>query len=150
MSQFGLLLVTDEKSIQAACRGWLPPSSNPITKKMTNPFTGEPVEVTSHVPEDVNERLDCASLDEVCEQLRNAQPVSIDFQLSSLLRKDFLDASKPILVGYDEEGPVMLDRIPADLEIKAVDHFSEEIGAFSDPAVRSEKNLSMFVLVYSF
>jgi hypothetical protein len=151
MSQFGLLLVTDEPTIRAACRGWETPLAEPVKRSMKNPFTGQLVEVVSYVPDSVHDNHNCTSLDEVHARLKQGEPVCIDFQLHHLLRRDFLDAAVPFLIGNDEhDGPVTIDRIPDDLGGKVAEYFREELGPYANATTRREGNLSMYVLVYSF
>ena len=89
MSQFGLLLVTDEPTIRAACRGWVEPLSEASTRIETNPFTGEPLEIVTRIPEGVDESLDFAAVDDVHAALKLAQPVCIDFQSHRGLSRAF-------------------------------------------------------------
>jgi hypothetical protein len=150
MSQFAILLVTDEKTVEGACRGWVRPAEKPVTKTMTNPFTREPVLVTSYVPPDFDDDVDCATLIEVYNDLKRAKPVCIDFQLSSLLRADFADGNTPFLIGNDEIGVVRIDRISRDKEAKVVKHFANELGPYASEEARRSQDLSMFLLVYDF
>jgi hypothetical protein len=154
MSQFGLLLVTDESTIREACRGWVPPGEK-VTKTITNPFTGEPAEVTSQTPPGVDESLDCASLDEVHQRLKDAQPVAIDFQLDSVMQSTLRPAAEPFLYGYHEEGVVILKQILEDFEPLIAILVSQQLGGsplgkYADATARRQDKLSMFLLVYSF
>ena len=152
MSQFGLLLVTDEATIRAACDGWMTPLDVPVKIQAINPFTGTPIEVTSYIPDNLAENPGRATLQAAHEALKRAKPISIDFQLHQILRRDFLDAAVPILIAIDDdfEGPVTIDRIPDALSDKVAEHFGEEFGLYADAQFRQTQNLAMFVLVYSF
>jgi hypothetical protein len=150
MSQFGLLLVTDEATVRRACRGWLPATAEKTARTMINPFTGEPIEVFSQAPAGLDDSLDCASLEEAREALEKAQPICVDFQLHRQLRTDFLNDADKFLFGNDKEGVVSIERVPVELEAKVVEHFGSKLGAYADAANRRAENLAIFVLVYSF
>ncbi len=152
MSQFGLLLITDQATIRAACDGWMMPLDVPVRMQTVNPFTGKPIEVTSYIPDNLAENPGCATLQAAHEALTRAKPISIDFQLHHILRRDFLDSAVPFLIAIDDdsEGPVTIDRIPDTFSEKVAEHFGEELGQYADAQFRQTQNLAMFVLVYSF
>ena len=150
MSQFALLVITDENSIRQTCRGWVSAMDTPVTKNLTNPFTGEPIVVKSYVPPGVDAIVDCASLHEVHQAMKNAKPISIDFQWSSFFEKEFLHDAKPFLFGNDEEGVVSIKRISPDSEHRVVEYLGQQMGSYTNDTLRREHNLSMFVLVYDF
>lgn len=150
MSQFGVLAVTDKHTVTAACRGWAQPLADPKKITSNNPFTGEVVEFLSYTPDNFDDYQDCASLEEVGEQLRNARPVAFDFQSSSLLRKQFLDDSKPVFIGNTAEGTLTVEKVPTELEGKVVEYFGEELGEYADDGKRRRENLSIFFFIDSF
>ncbi len=150
MSQFGLLLITDAETVESACRGWRRPLAEPVKKTITNPFTGEPTEVTTYFPEGIDELTGCAPLDEVTETLRAAKPIAIDFQLHSLRRGDFIENAKPFLIGNDELGTITLKRVPIEWLPDVAQHFGDQLAPYDDPARLEDEGLAIFLLVYSF
>jgi hypothetical protein len=151
MSQFAILIVTDESTVRQACRGWDEPLAEPVILKMANPFnpfSQELMEVKSYIPEHVENNPDRATLHEAHVALRKAQPVVIDFQVVSSLRPLFSDGSVPLLIGREEDFPVTVDRVLEDREAEVVENFRDQLGEYADGDRRRAEGLSMFVLVY--
>ena len=148
MSQFGLIIISDDESIRMACRGWLPPC-DPVMRQTVNPFTGDSVELQTDVPEAVTEGLDCAGLEEACENLGNVKPICIDVQLSAAMK--FPEVAENFLYGFEEDlGPIPIQRIPKSHEEEVVRCLGLQLGDFGDAAVREANGHSIFLLVYSF
>src|SRR5262245_57917580 len=95
MSQFALLLVTDEQTVDAACRGWGVPLTEPIKKSMRNPFTGAEMEVVSYIPLEFDDNPDAAGPYDVFKVLKQAQPVVIPFQVASGYHDAFINKAVP-------------------------------------------------------
>ncbi|MEQ8209379.1 MAG: hypothetical protein RH917_06060 [Lacipirellulaceae bacterium] len=152
MSQFGHLILTDEPTVREVCSTWTPSLPEPKEVEMKNPFTGELMKIKTHFapPEGRKAPDEQASTESVVEAFREQAALCIDFQVHSLMRKDFMDEKKPLFMGDRDEEGITVDLIPTEFEEKLVPYFTEELGEYADQAVRRERGLSFFVLIDDF
>lgn len=148
MSIFALLVITDEKTVDSACRGWAPPLAEPTKKAMKNPFTGEVLDVVSYIPAEFEGNPDAAGVYDVHDALQNAQPIVIDFKVFGEL-STLIGAAIPFRMTRDDEGFLFaVERFPADREDEFLTHFRDQLGQYANAAARRSAGLSTFVYVY--
>jgi hypothetical protein len=159
MSQQALFLITTEKTVRDACKGWLPPLKEPQTRRRENPFTGKMYEVETRVPDEI-ERSDLnePTIEELeagltntafFDQLSKAKPVCVEFTLSSEVY-DIWKEAPPFLYGAIHGEVHEVVQFKPEQEAEILEHFTSEAGTWVDAEKRRGSNLSLFGYMYSF
>ena len=157
MSQQALFLITPEQTVRDACQGWVPPLERARTKRHLNPFTGEMSDVVTRVPAELDDNLGELTIEEieagpehaVFKALEKAKPLCIEFTIPRYMREAVQSA--PVFLYGGVHGELHeIRRVEPDQEAAMLEFFPEQVDEWKDERKRRERELQMFIYVYSF